>query len=162
MNREQQQAQLKELIAKGKTQGFLTYSEINDHLPGDLVDLEQMEEVIAMINEMGIEVLEVAPEEAELLPYTSIVVENDDDEADEMAAALASSVDAELGRTTDPVRMYMREMGTVELLTREGELASPNALKKAATKRRGNWSVSSLPWNTSSKHLIESKPGKRA
>ncbi len=134
MNREQQQAQFKELIAKGKTQGFLTYSEINDHLPGDLVDPEQMEEVIAMINEMGIEVLEVAPEEAELLPDTSIVVENDDDEADEMAAALASSLDTELGRTTDPVRMYMREMGTVGLLTREGELGIAKRIEEGSNQ----------------------------
>jgi len=122
MNQEQQQSQLKELIAKGKMQGFLTYSEVNDHLPGDLVDPEQMEEVIAMINDMGIEVHEDVPEDAEMIPDAAVVSDDDEDEAAEVAAALASSVDAELGRTTDPVRMYMREMGTVELLTREGEL----------------------------------------
>ena len=122
MNQEQQQSQLKELIAKGKMQGFLTYSEVNDHLPGDLVDPEQMEEIIAMINDMGIEVHEDVPEDAEMIPDAAVVSEDDEDEAAEVAAALASSVDAELGRTTDPVRMYMREMGTVELLTREGEL----------------------------------------
>ncbi len=122
MNHEQQQSQLRELIAKGKMQGFLTYSEVNDHLPGDLVDPEQMEEIITMINDMGIEVHEDVPEDAEMIADTALVSEDDEDEAAEVAAALASSVDAELGRTTDPVRMYMREMGTVELLTREGEL----------------------------------------
>jgi RNA polymerase primary sigma factor len=123
MNQEQQQSQLKELIAKGKMQGFLTYSEVNDHLPGDLIDPEQMEEVISMINDMGIEVHEDVPEDVEMMPDAAVVSEDDEDEAAEVAAALASSVDAELGRTTDPVRMYMREMGTVELLTREGELS---------------------------------------
>ncbi|MDD5033275.1 MAG: RNA polymerase sigma factor RpoD [Methylococcaceae bacterium] len=122
MNQEQQQSQLKELIAKGKMQGFLTYSEVNDHLPSDVVDPEQMEEIIAMINDMGIEVHEDVPEDAEMIPDAAVVSDDDEDEAAEVAAALASSVDAELGRTTDPVRMYMREMGTVELLTREGEL----------------------------------------
>jgi RNA polymerase primary sigma factor len=122
MNLEQQQSQLKELIAKGKMQGYLTYSEVNDHLPGDIVDPEQMEDIICMINDMGIEVHEDAPD-ADLIPDTGVVTEDDEEEAAEAAAALASSVDAELGRTTDPVRMYMREMGTVELLTREGELS---------------------------------------
>ncbi|QSA96627.1 RNA polymerase sigma factor RpoD [Methylococcus sp. EFPC2] len=121
MNQEQQQSQLKELIAKGKMQGFLTYSEVNDHLPSDIVDPEQMEDIIAMINDMGIEVHEDAPD-TDIIPDAA-VVSDDEDEAAEVAAALASSVDAELGRTTDPVRMYMREMGTVELLTREGELS---------------------------------------
>jgi RNA polymerase primary sigma factor len=121
MNQEQQQSQLKELIAKGKMQGFLTYSEVNDHLPSDIVDPEQMEDIIGMINDMGIEVHEDAPD-TDLIQDAAVVTDDDEDEAAEVAAALAS-VDAELGRTTDPVRMYMREMGTVELLTREGELS---------------------------------------
>jgi RNA polymerase primary sigma factor len=120
MNLEQQQS-LKELIAKGKMQGFLTYSEVNDHLPGDVVDPEQMEEIICMINDMGIEVHEDRPD-TDTIAETAVVTEDDEEEAAEVAAALVSSVDSELGRTTDPVRMYMREMGTVELLTREGEL----------------------------------------
>jgi len=102
-------------------QGFLTYSEVNDHLPSDIVDPEQMEDIIAMINDMGIEVHEDAPD-TDLITDNAVVTDDDEDEAAEVAAALAS-VDAELGRTTDPVRMYMREMGTVELLTREGELS---------------------------------------
>ncbi|MGZ8217646.1 RNA polymerase sigma factor RpoD [Methylomagnum sp.] len=122
MNLEQQQSQLKELIAKGKMQGYLTYSEVNDHLPGDIVDPEQMEDIILMINDMGIEVHEDAPD-TDLISEPTVVTEDDEEEAAEVAAALASSVDTELGRTTDPVRMYMREMGTVELLTREGELS---------------------------------------
>jgi RNA polymerase primary sigma factor len=115
-----QQSQLKMLIAKGKEQGYLTYAEVNDHLPNDLVDPEQIEDVIAMINDMGITVHEVAPD-ADTLLMTEVNVAPDDDAAEEAAAALAS-VDAEFGRTTDPVRMYMREMGQVELLTREGEI----------------------------------------
>ena len=120
MNPEQQQS-LKELIAKGKMQGYLTYSEVNDHLPGDVVDPEQMEEIICMINDMGIEVHEDRPD-IDMIAETAVVTEDDEEEAAEVAAALVSTVDTELGRTTDPVRMYMREMGTVELLTREGEL----------------------------------------
>ena len=120
MNPEQQQS-LKELIAKGKMQGYLTYSEVNDHLPGDVVDPEQMEEIICMINDMGIEVHEDRPD-IDLIAEPAVVTEDDEEEAAEVAAALVSTVDTELGRTTDPVRMYMREMGTVELLTREGEL----------------------------------------
>ncbi|MEW6037368.1 MAG: RNA polymerase sigma factor RpoD [Pseudomonadota bacterium] len=123
MTPEQQQHQLKELIAKGKMQGYLTFSEVNDHLPSDIVDPEQMEDIICMINDMGIEVHEDAPDNEDLIQDTAVVAESDEDEAAEAAAALASSVDTELGRTTDPVRMYMREMGTVELLTREGELS---------------------------------------
>src|SRR5690606_37881564 len=109
MNLEQQQLQLKELIAKGKMQGYLTYSEVNDHLPSDIVDAEQMEDIICMINDMGIEVHEDVPD-PDLIPQTNVVTEEDEEEAAEAAAALASSVDSELGRTTDPVRMYMREM----------------------------------------------------
>ncbi|RLK48225.1 RNA polymerase RpoD-like sigma 70 subunit [Alkalispirillum mobile] len=115
-----QQSQIKQLIAKGKEQGFLTYAEVNDHLPDDIVDPEQIEDIIGMINDMGINVHEVAPDSDELL-LGDTAVSTDEDEAEEAAAALAA-VDAEFGRTTDPVRMYMREMGTVELLTREGEI----------------------------------------
>ncbi len=117
---EQQQSKLKELIAKGKEQGFLTYGEVNDHLPDDISDPEQIEDIIRMINDMGITVYETAPDADDLLSNE----ENTADElaAEEAAAALAA-VETEAGRTTDPVRMYMREMGTVELLTREGEIA---------------------------------------
>ncbi|MGK0223929.1 MAG: RNA polymerase primary sigma factor, partial [Limisphaerales bacterium] len=116
----QTQSRLKDLIAKGKEQGFLTYGEVNDHLPDDISDPEQIEEIIRMINDMGINVYEAAPDADELLSSE----ENTADElaAEEAAAALAA-VETEAGRTTDPVRMYMREMGTVELLTREGEIA---------------------------------------
>ena len=120
-NTEQQNQEysLKDLIAKGKEQGYLTYAEVNDHLPDSIVDPEQIEDVISMINDMGIVVHEQAPDEQSLLlSETAASVE---DIAEEAAAALAS-VDSEFGRTTDPVRMYMREMGTVNLLTREGEI----------------------------------------
>ena len=119
MNQDQQ-SQLKLLIAKGKEQGFLTYAEVNDHLPDDIVDPEQIEDIISMINDMGIQVYETAPD-ADSLILSSDAVGADEDAAEEAAAALAT-VDSEFGRTTDPVRMYMREMGTVELLTREGEI----------------------------------------
>ena len=115
-----QAQQLKELIARGKEQGFLTYAEVNDHLPNDIVDPEQIEDIVNMINDMGITVHEKAPD-AESLLLSDNAVSNDEDAAEEAEAALAS-VDAEFGRTTDPVRMYMREMGTVELLTRQGEI----------------------------------------
>jgi RNA polymerase primary sigma factor len=116
----QQHSRLKELIAKGKDQGYLTYGEVNDHLPDDISDPEQIEDIIRMINDMGITVYETAPDADDLLSTE----ENTADElaAEEAAAALAA-VETEAGRTTDPVRMYMREMGTVELLTREGEIA---------------------------------------
>ncbi len=115
-----QAQQLKDLIARGKEQGFLTYAEVNDHLPNDIVDPEQIEDIVNMINDMGITVHEKAPD-AESILLSDAAVSNDDDAAEEAEAALAS-VDAEFGRTTDPVRMYMREMGTVELLTRQGEI----------------------------------------
>ena len=115
-----QAQQLKDLIAKGKEKGFLTYSEVNDHLPNDIVDPEQIEDIVNMINDMGISVFEKAPD-TETMMLNDEVVSSDDDAAEEAEEALAS-VDAEFGRTTDPVRMYMREMGTVELLTREGEI----------------------------------------
>jgi len=120
MDQQQQQSQLKQLIAKGKDQGFLTYGEVNDHLPDGIVDPEQIEDIIRMINDMGIQVYEEAPD-IDDQSITDNAVSTDDDAAEAAAAALAS-VDSEFGRTTDPVRMYMREMGTVELLTREGEL----------------------------------------
>jgi len=115
-----QARQLKDLIARGKEQGYLTYTEVNDHLPNDIVDPEQIEDIVNMINDMGIAVHEKAPD-AESLLLSDAAVSNDDDAAEAAEAALAS-VDAEFGRTTDPVRMYMREVGTVELLTRQGEI----------------------------------------
>ena len=115
-----QQSRIRELIARGKEQGYLTYAEVNDHLPDDIVEPEQIEDIIGMINDMGITVHETAPD-ADTLLLSDGAVSTDEDEAEEAAAALAA-VDAEFGRTTDPVRMYMREMGTVELLTREGEI----------------------------------------
>ena len=115
-----QQSRLKSLIAKGKEQGYLTYSEVNDHLPEDISDPDQVEDIIQMINDMGIQVFEEAPDADELL-MTEGDSSADDIAAAEAAAALAA-VETEAGRTTDPVRMYMREMGTVELLTREGEI----------------------------------------
>ena len=121
MNQEQQQSQLKQLIAKGKAQGYLTYAEVNDHLPSDIIDPEQIDDIIGMINDMGIQVYEVAPDDDDSLITSDAVVSADDDEEVAEVAALAS-VDSEFGRTTDPVRLYMREMGSVELLTREQEL----------------------------------------
>ncbi len=115
------QTRLKALIAKGKEQGYLTYREVNDHLPDDIVDAEQIEDIIAMINDMGITVHEVAPDADSLILSDSSSSQTDEDVADAAAAALVT-VDNEFGRTTDPVRMYMREMGTVDLLTREGEI----------------------------------------
>ena len=120
MNLDDQQSRLKLLIAKGKEQGYLTYAEVNDHLPEGIVDTEQIEDIVSMINDMGITVHEVAPDADDLLMMET-EVNTDEDAAEEAAAALAT-LDAEFGRTTDPVRMYMREMGTVDLLTREGEI----------------------------------------
>jgi RNA polymerase primary sigma factor len=120
---ENQQSQLKELITKGKEQGFLTYAQVNDHLPDDIVDPEQIEDIINMINDMGISVHEVAPDADTLLLNDAATTDTEDDTAAEEAAAALAAVETEIGRTTDPVRMYMREMGTVELLTREGEIA---------------------------------------
>ena len=120
MDRQQQQSSIKDLIAKGKEQGFLTYAEVNDHLPDSIVDPDQIEDIVRMINDMGISVYETAPESDDQTLSDSAV--STDDDAAEAAAAALATVDSEFGRTTDPVRMYMREMGTVELLTREGEL----------------------------------------
>jgi len=116
-----QAQQLKELIARGKEQGYLTYAEVNDHLPNDIVDPEQIEEIVNMINDMGIAVHEKAPD-VDSITLSETAVSNDDEDAAVEAEAALASVDAEFGRTTDPVRMYMREMGTVELLTRQGEI----------------------------------------
>ena len=116
-----QAQQLKELIARGKEQGYLTYIEVNDHLPNDIVDPEQIEEIVNMINDMGIAVHEKAPD-VDSITLSETAVSNDDEDAAVEAEAALASVDAEFGRTTDPVRMYMREMGTVELLTRQGEI----------------------------------------
>ena len=116
----EQQSRLKALVSRGKEQGYLTYAEVNDHLPDSIVDPEQVESIINMINDMGIKVLEKAPDQ-DSFGLSDDNVDSDEDAAEEVAAQLAS-VDSEFGRTTDPVRMYMREMGTVELLTREGEI----------------------------------------
>ncbi len=121
MDQEQKESRLKDLIKRGKEQGYLTYAEVNDHLPADITDPEQIEEIIGMINDMGIRVAEIAPEAEELLLADNEAA-NDEIAEEEVASALAS-VDSEFGRTTDPVRMYMREMGSVELLSREGEIA---------------------------------------
>ncbi len=118
---EARRIRLKSLVVQGKERGYLTYAEINDHLPDDMQDAEQIEGIIRMINDMGIFVYDEAPDvEALLLSDTSPIVA-DEDVAEEAEAAF-STVDSEFGRTTDPVRMYMREMGSVELLTREGEI----------------------------------------
>ncbi len=120
MSQPDKQSQLKLLIAKGKEQGYLTYSQVNDHLPNDIVDPDQIEDIVNMINDLGISVLETAPDKDDLILSDNAV--NTDDESAEDAAAAISTADSDFGRTTDPVRMYMREMGTVELLTREGEV----------------------------------------
>ncbi|QIL85133.1 RNA polymerase sigma factor RpoD [Vibrio sp. HDW18] len=114
------QSQLKQLVLRGKEQGYLTYAEVNDHLPAEIVDSEQVEDIIQMINDMGIKVVETAPDADDLALSDDTTITDED--AAEAAAAALSSVESEIGRTTDPVRMYMREMGTVELLTREGEI----------------------------------------
>jgi RNA polymerase primary sigma factor len=120
MDPQSQQSELKRLIIKGKEQGFLTYREINDHLPEDMNDTDQIETVVNMINDMGIEVFDSAPDPDSLLLKTA----NTDDEevVEEAEAVLTTAVESEFGRTTDPVRMYMREMGTVDLLTRQDEI----------------------------------------
>jgi len=129
--KESQKSRLKELITRGKEQGYLTYAEVNDHLPADITDPEQIEDIISMINDMGIRVSEDAPEMEELL-----LTENEAAE-DEVAAeevTLLAVVDGEIGRTTDPVRMYMREMGRVELLSREGEIAIAKRIEEGVNQ----------------------------
>ncbi len=140
---QEQQSEIKTLIIKGKEQGYLTYAEVNDHLPDDIVDPEQIEDIIGMINDMGIEVHEVAPDTEAIMPETPVAA--DDDTATEEAVAVLSAVDAEVGRTTDPVRMYMREMGTVELLTREGEIAIAKRIEEGLNQVQS--ALASFPWS---------------
>ncbi|MFD0738798.1 RNA polymerase sigma factor RpoD [Lysobacter koreensis] len=143
---------IKLLISKGLEQGYLTFAEINDHLPDDLVDAEQIEDIISMINGMGIEVHEVAPDaDTLLLAGTSSSGREVDDTAAEEAAAALSAIDAEGGRTTDPVRMYMREMGTVELLTREGEIAIAKRIEEGLVQVQA--SLASFPGTIA--HVLE-------
>ena len=140
------QSDIKLLISKGLEQGYLTYAEVNDHLPDDMVDPEQIEDIIGMINGMGIEVHEVAPDaETLLLAGQSASGREVDDTAAEEAAAALTSLDGEGGRTTDPVRMYMREMGTVELLTREGEIAIAKRIEEGLTQMMA--SLATFPWS---------------
>ena len=120
-NADERRKRLKQLIVLGKERGYLTYAEINDHLPEDVLDAEQIESIIGMITDMGIQVCDEAPDAEQLLMSDATPAVADEDAVEEAEAAL-STVDSEFGRTTDPVRMYMREMGTVELLTREGEI----------------------------------------
>jgi RNA polymerase primary sigma factor len=124
MDQETQRSQLKKLIIQGKEKGFLTYGEINDHLPEDVHDTDQIEAVVNMINDMGIQVFDEPPDPETLLlkQQEPAPVEDEEETAEEAEQVVTSAVDSEFGRTTDPVRMYMREMGTVELLTREGEI----------------------------------------
>ena len=139
------QSDIKTLISKGLEQGYLTYAEVNDHLPDDMVDPEQIEDIIGMINGMGIEVHEVAPDvETLLLAGQSGSGREVDDTAAEEAAAALTALDSEGGRTTDPVRMYMREMGTVELLTREGEIAIAKRIEEGLMQVQA--SLGAFPW----------------
>ncbi|MDA7746286.1 RNA polymerase sigma factor RpoD [Psychromonas sp.] len=135
------QSQLKQLIIKGKENGFLTFAEVNDHLPQDIVESEQIEDIIQMINDMGIRVVETAPD------ADDIILSDDNDEPDEdaveAAAQVLATVESEIGRTTDPVRMYMREMGTVELLTREGEIVIAKRIEEGIKEVQN--SVSEYP-----------------
>ena len=130
---EKEQSKLKVLITRGKEQGYLTYTEVNDHLPDGVVDAEQIEGIIRMINDMGIEVFEKAPDMEAIQISEPNSVSSDEDAVEAAAAALAA-VDSDFGRTTDPVRMYMREMGTVELLTREGELEIAKRIEDGLTQ----------------------------
>ena len=139
------QSVIKILISKGLEQGYLTYAEVNDHLPDDMVDPEQIEDIIGMINGMGIEVHEVAPDAETLLITGESSNREVDDTAAEEAAAALTSLDTEGGRTTDPVRMYMREMGTVELLTREGEIAIAKRIEEGLNQMMS--SLATFPWS---------------
>jgi RNA polymerase primary sigma factor len=136
---EERQSQLKLLIARGKDQGYLTYAQVNDHLPSEIVDPEQIEDIVNTINDMGIPVYEKAPDTEALLAAEPSAPA--DEEAIEEAAAALAALDAELGRTTDPVRMYMREMGTVELLTREGEIRIAKRIEEGLEAVRGSLSM---------------------
>ena len=136
---------LKLLIAKGREQGFLTYSEVNDHLPDDItVDADQIEDIIGMINDMGIEVHESAPDTERMIVAETPAPPPDEQETEEAVQAL-QAIDQEVGRTTDPVRMYMREMGTVELLTREGEIAIAKRIEEGLVQVQT--ALSSFPWS---------------
>jgi len=119
---EARKTRLKNLIVLGKERSYLTYAEINDHLPDDILDAEQIEGIISMINDMGIQVYDEAPDAETLLLSEAAPTTTADDVDEEAAEAAAFTLDSEFGRTTDPVRIYMRKMGTVELLTREGEI----------------------------------------
>ena len=136
------QSLLKELIIKGKENGFLTFAEVNDHLPQDIVDSEQIEDIIQMINDMGIRVVETAPDADDLI-LSSTDNDEPDEDAVEAAAQVLATVESEIGRTTDPVRMYMREMGTVELLTREGEIVIAKRIEEGIKEVQN--SVSEYP-----------------
>ncbi len=146
-----QQTQIKKLIAQGKEQGYLTFSEVNDHFPEDIVDPEQIEDIIGMFNDMGIQVLESAPD-ADTLMMNEPRVSPDEDAVEEAAAVMAGIDSSEIGRTTDPVRMYMREMGTVELLTREGEIKIAKRIEAGQ-----NQVLESLAVYTPSIHLLLSE-----
>ncbi len=122
LDAEARKMRLKALIKLGKERGYLTYAEINDHLPDDVVDAESIEAIISTFSDMNIQVFDEAPAAEELLMSDTAAAASDDEEVEEQAEQALSSVDSEFGRTTDPVRMYMREMGSVELLTREGEI----------------------------------------
>ncbi len=122
LDAEARKMRLKALIKLGKERGYLTYAEINDHLPDDVVDAESIEAIISTFSEMSIQVFDEAPAAEELLMSDTAVAAADDEEVEAQAEQALSTVDSEFGRTTDPVRMYMREMGSVELLTREGEI----------------------------------------
>ena len=127
-------SQIEKLIALGKEQGYLTHSEVNDHLPNDVTDSEQFENIVAMINDLGIKVYPTAPDADDLLLSDENSASNDDEDATEEAAQALTSIGGELGKTTDPVRMYMREMGTVELLTRQGEIAIAKRIEEGINK----------------------------
>ncbi|TRX53915.1 RNA polymerase sigma factor RpoD [Thalassomonas sp. M1454] len=141
------QSRLKDLITKGKEQGYLTFAEVNDHLPQDIIDSDQVEDIVRMINDMGIQVFENAPDADDLMMSEA----NTDEDAAEAAAQALATVESEIGRTTDPVRMYMREMGTVELLTRKGEIVIAKRIEEGI--REVQRSVSEYP--PAINHLLE-------
>ena len=143
----QHQSRIKELITRGREQGYLTYAEVNDHLPQDISDPDQVEDIIQMINDMGINVFETAPDAEQLLSTTESTI--DEIAAAEAAAALAA-VETEKHRTTDPVRMYMREMGSVELLTREGEIAIAKRIEEGTRELL----AAMAEWPTAVDHIL--------
>lgn len=134
MDLETKRLQLKKLILKGREQGFLTYSEINDHLPEDVHDTDQIENVVQMINDMGIDVYDKPPDPDSIIMKAESA---DDDAVEDADAVLTSAVESEFGRTTDPVRMYMREMGTVDLLTRADEIALAKRIEEGIRQSIG-------------------------